>query len=221
MCFRKLEQKVPEWNKFLVDASNQLGTWSDQLGARLVGRWKSGCLISLSPDFDDTTIANDPNRINKFEFDAGYNFKCPMGAHIREVNPRGDLGRSTVNQFRIMRRGIPYGDEVDANPSGERGLLFVCYQGNISTGFQFIQQTWANQPGFIGNGAGLDAVMGQSNTEKTVDMKGLFPQDANRPLPLSGVNRFVVVRAGEYFFTPSMSALRGALSTVKGAHQGL
>lgn len=42
MCFRKLAQRVPEWNKFLVDASNQLGTWSDQLGARLMGRWKSG-----------------------------------------------------------------------------------------------------------------------------------------------------------------------------------
>ena len=42
MCFRKLEQNVPAWNKFLVDASNTLGTWSDQLGARLIGRWKSG-----------------------------------------------------------------------------------------------------------------------------------------------------------------------------------
>jgi deferrochelatase/peroxidase EfeB len=42
MCFRKLEQNVPAWNKFLIDASNTLGTWSDQLGARLIGRWKSG-----------------------------------------------------------------------------------------------------------------------------------------------------------------------------------
>ena len=42
LCFRKLKQNVPEWNKFLVDASNQLGTFSDQLGSRLIGRWKSG-----------------------------------------------------------------------------------------------------------------------------------------------------------------------------------
>lgn len=42
LCFRKLKQNVSDWNKFLVDASNQLGTWSDQLGARLIGRWKSG-----------------------------------------------------------------------------------------------------------------------------------------------------------------------------------
>jgi deferrochelatase/peroxidase EfeB len=48
MCFRKLEQNVPAWNKFLVDASNTLGTFSDQLGSRLIGRWKSGS-YTLSP----------------------------------------------------------------------------------------------------------------------------------------------------------------------------
>ena len=45
LCFRKLKQNVSDWNKFLVDASNQLGTWSDQLGARLIGRWKSGMTL--------------------------------------------------------------------------------------------------------------------------------------------------------------------------------
>ncbi|KAK3112445.1 hypothetical protein LTR53_011282 [Teratosphaeriaceae sp. CCFEE 6253] len=207
LCFRKLEQKVPEWNQFLVDASNQLG-------ARLIGRWKSGCPVSLSPEFDDNNIAADVNQTNKFDFDAGP-FRCPLGAHIRKMTPRGDLGRATVNQFRILRRGIPYGDEVDANPTGERGLLFVCYQSNIASGFQFLQQTWANSPGFSQEGSGLDAVMGQSNTEKTVNMKGLFPQDEQKPLALSGVNRFVVPKGGEYFFTPSMSALRTTLSAVK------
>lgn len=42
LAFRKLQQNVPEFNKFLVDASNSLGTWSGQLGARLIGRWPSG-----------------------------------------------------------------------------------------------------------------------------------------------------------------------------------
>ena len=52
LCFRKLKQNVSDWNKFLVDASNQLGTWSDQLGARLIGRWKSGMLC-------DSTVRGD------------------------------------------------------------------------------------------------------------------------------------------------------------------
>lgn len=174
-----------------------------------------GCPIESSPDFDNTGIANDPNQINKFEFDSNNNFKCPLGAHIRKTNPRGDLGRATVNQFRILRRGIPFGEEVDADPSGERGLLFVCYQSNIANGFQFIQRVWVNNAGSFENGSGLDAIIGQSNNDKTVDMKGLFPQDANRPLSLSGVNRFVVPRGGEYFFTPSMKALTTTLSSVK------
>ncbi|KAF2722845.1 Dyp-type peroxidase [Polychaeton citri CBS 116435] len=215
LVFRKLAQKVPEWNQFLVDASNTLGTWSGQLGSRLVGRWPSGCPINLSPDFDNVALGKDPLQNNKFEFDdVGDNFKCPMGAHIRKTNPRGDLSRGTVNQFRILRRGIPFGEEVDVDPKGERGLLFVCYQSQIGNGFQFIQQTWANQPTFFSDGAGLDAIMGQSNTEKTVDMKGLFPQDANRPLPLNGINRFVIPKGGEYFFSPSIPALNTALSDV-------
>ncbi|WPH01055.1 Hypothetical protein R9X50_00389000 [Acrodontium crateriforme] len=215
LCFRKLEQKVPEWNKFLVDASNQLGTWSKQLGARLIGRWESGCPVELQSEFDDVNIANDPNQINKFEFDPNNNFRCPLGAHIRKTNPRGDLGRNIVNRFRILRRGIPYGNEVDVDPTGSRGLLFVCYQSNLNTGFNFIQRQWANNAGFIGNGAGLDAIVGQDNNNKTVDMAGLFPQDASRTFAFSGINRFVIPRGGEYFFTPSITALKGTLATTK------
>ncbi|KAI7198629.1 hypothetical protein D0869_00372 [Hortaea werneckii] len=214
LCFRKLKQNVSDWNKFLVDASNQLGTWSDQLGARLIGRWKSGCPVELSPEFDDAAIGADAKRNNKFEFTPDSNFKCPFGAHIRKMNPRGDLGRGVVNQFRVLRRGIPYGEELKDDMNGERGLLFVCYQSNISQGFQFLQQTWANAPGFRVEGAGLDAVMGQDNNNKTIDMKGLFPQNKDKPLALSGINRFVVPKGGEYFFSPSMSALRTTLSTL-------
>lgn len=43
MCFRKLEQDVPGWDQMLKDVSKSLGmTNSEQLGARLIGRWKSG-----------------------------------------------------------------------------------------------------------------------------------------------------------------------------------
>ncbi|KAK4901646.1 hypothetical protein LTR27_001418 [Elasticomyces elasticus] len=214
LCFRKLQQNVQDWDKFLMDASNQLGTWSTQLGSRLIGRWQSGCPVMSSPDFDDGDLAADPNRINNFEFETNQ-FRCPRGAHIRKMNLRSDLARNTVNQFRVMRRGIPYGDEVSENPSGERGLLFVCYQSNIDSGFAFLQKRWANDADFSQPGSGLDAVMGQSNTEESVDMKGLFPQDAERPLALSGINRFVVPKGGEYFFSPSLNALRTTLSTVK------
>lgn len=145
---------------------------------------------------------------------------CPVGAHIRKTNPRGDQpdgGRAAVNKHRIVRAGIPYGPEISEDPNAERGLLFACYQSNLNQGFTFIQQFWANNKTFRFEGGGVDAVMGQTNDEAQVDMLGLFPQDANRPLPLPGINRFVVPKGGEYFFSPSLKALTGVLSEVKAA----
>ncbi|PPJ57342.1 hypothetical protein CBER1_01382 [Cercospora berteroae] len=232
LCFRKLKQNVQDWDRFLVQSSNQLGTFADQLGARLIGRWKSGCPVNLQADFDDTNIGKDAMRNNLFEFDppglnsqsqftiqSGDRMVCPLGAHIRKTNPRGDQpgnGRESVNPHRILRRGIPYGPEISENPNAERGLLFACYQSNLGQGFEFIQRLWANNDRFRFGGAGVDAVMGQTNDKPTVPMKGLFPQDASRELELPGINRFVVPRGGEYFFSPSLSALKGELSNVQG-----
>ncbi|KAM0688981.1 hypothetical protein Q7P36_011057 [Cladosporium allicinum] len=229
MCFRKLEQNVPAWNKFLVDASNTLGTWSGQLGARLIGRWPSGCPVQLSPEFDDKNIAADPSRTNDFDFDspgsANVDFRCPMAAHIRKTNPRNDLGsrgpNGNVNRFRILRRGIPYGNELDADPKGTRGLLFVCYQSTISNGFAFIQGQWANERNFVKQGVGLDAVLGQLSKDEQVNTTGMFPQDAKRPVKLNAVSPFVVPKGGEYFFTPSIAALTGVLADVKGGKSEL
>lgn len=216
LCFRKLQQNVPEFNKFLVDASDTLGTWSGQLGSRLVGRWPSGCPVELSPDFDDTNIGNDPERRNNFDFESGNSFRCPVAAHIRKTNPRSDLGqRSIVNQIRILRRGIPYGEEVSDDPNGKRGLLFVCYQSQLANGFAFLQRTWANNPNFVSPGTGLDAILGQTSSPQTINTTGMFPQDPTRPLPISGINQFVEPKGGEYFFSPSMAALSGVLADVK------
>jgi len=36
-----------------------------------------------------------------------------------------------------------------SNPNLERGLAFVSYQSQISQGFRFMQQAWANDPNFV------------------------------------------------------------------------
>jgi hypothetical protein len=67
LVFRYLFQQVPEFNDFLrknpiafQDLTPEEG--SDLLGARLVGRWKSGAPIDLSPFKDDPVLAADPKR---------------------------------------------------------------------------------------------------------------------------------------------------------------
>ena len=47
LTFRYLSQLVPEFQAF-VDANNPPGAPKDLLGARLVGRWKSGTCLFLT-----------------------------------------------------------------------------------------------------------------------------------------------------------------------------
>lgn len=142
----------------------------------------------------------------------------PAGAHIRKTFPRGDLPDAITERSRILRRGIPYGNEIAADPTGERGLLFVCYQSNLANGYQFIQQRWANDETFFNNpNAGLDATIGQSNVDADgqFSMQGLMPANLTRPATFTAINQFVVPKGGEYFFMPSMTALKTTLAGVK------
>ena len=69
--FRFLKQLVPEFNEFLIknpipeDGNKKTLTpaeGSALLGARMVGRWKSGAPIDVSPFQDDPVLAADPTR---------------------------------------------------------------------------------------------------------------------------------------------------------------
>ncbi|KIJ35164.1 hypothetical protein M422DRAFT_262542 [Sphaerobolus stellatus SS14] len=98
LAFRQLEQKVPEFNRFLTDnpliilgLTYQQG--SDLLGARMVGRWKSGAPVDLAPLIDDQALGADPTR-NK-----DLNILTKHRADFDAIN--------TLDQ--IIRAGIPYG----------------------------------------------------------------------------------------------------------------
>jgi Dyp-type peroxidase family len=192
MVFRRLKQLVPEFGKLISDQAAGLGTDPVLLGSRLVGRWKSGAPLALTPSQDDTTLAKDPEQNNDFDFadDQGER-RCPFGAHIRKTNPRTDLAialgqspsapsatlQAAVSPRRIIRQGIPCGPELsDAEASAaksrtDRGLMFVCYQTSIVSQFEFLQISWADAPGFVLNKkhpdgskvtVGVDPVIGQN-----------------------------------------------------------
>jgi len=86
MAFRQLKQLVPgkrqirfchfmnntdsdpEFHKFVADKAAENNMASDLLGARIIGRWKSGAPIDLTPTQDDPVLAADPQRNNNFDF---------------------------------------------------------------------------------------------------------------------------------------------------------
>ncbi|KAF8494772.1 hypothetical protein JB92DRAFT_2995234 [Gautieria morchelliformis] len=231
LAFRQLKQLVPEFEKFLTDnpiiepgLTRQQG--SDLMGARMVGRWKSGAPVDLAPLFDDPVLAKDPLRNNDFSFvhpgedNKANQTRCPFSAHIRKTAPRGDFSPVNLNHH-IMRSGIPFGPEVSSKEAAtnttrtERGLAFVAYQSNIGLGFQFLQQTWANNVGFFFDKTsektpGFDPIIG-ANKGQPRFVHGLDPTNATRSITL--VTDFVESRGGEYFFSPPISALRSILST--------
>ncbi|KAJ7128313.1 fungal peroxidase [Mycena epipterygia] len=230
LAFRQLKQLVPEFNKFLTDnpiraptLTSQQG--SDLLGARMVGRWKSGAPVFLAPLVDDPALGADPTRNNNFTYalpgqtvaNSTDQTKCPFSAHIRKTRPRADLGlpESQTSNHHIVRGGIPYGPEVSTVEAStnttqiERGLAFVSYQSNIGDGFQFLQQLWADNTNFVHGNVGFDPIIGANIGGPRV-VNGLDPTKPARSFTLT--TDFVVSRGGEYFFSPSLSAIANTLS---------
>jgi hypothetical protein len=105
--------------------------------------------------------------------------------------------------------GRAYGPRLDKDAAiagrddgAERGLYFLCLQSSIARGFEFIQQTWLANPGFLGLHGELDPIVGMSNGRGHITI----PAEPFR-LRLTSVPTVVTNRGGGYFFVPSLSAL--------------
>jgi deferrochelatase/peroxidase EfeB len=231
LVYRKLRQHVAEFWRFIqssCDPDMDDGGGHERamlrMAAKFMGRWPSGAPLTVSPEDDDPSLAD----FNEFMYRASdeRGFGCPVGAHIRRANPRDSLKRvkdppeesiASVNQHRIIRRGISFGEPlfpperieqgrapVDLDDSGGvRGLHFVALNANTKLQFEFIQQTWLNNPTFDGLNGEKDPVLGDN--DGTAHMT--IPQ---RPVRrrVADVQRFVTVMGGAYYFMPSVRAMR-------------
>ena len=207
MVFRKLEQNVGAFRQFLKQAAlSAFGSDApdDQelIGAKLVGRWRSGTPVALSPNRDVPT----PAPINDFRYNDDPNGeKCPLGAHIRRCNPRDALdgGDIDVRLHRLLRRGMPYGPRFDDRPDvEERGVAFFGLNADIERQFEFVQQDWVNKGEFAGlHEDERDPIVG-------ANASGQFTVPGASILPVVfGLNRFVITRGGGYFLEPGIAAL--------------
>lgn len=218
LVFRQLSQDVPAFWKFVSEAGAAL--WPNdpngptRVAAKMVGRWPSGAPLTLYPDADPHAEPPEPieNDFGYAEGDA-HGLACPLGAHIRRANPRDARGpdpkaaRESANRHRLLRRGRSYGRRLKnllQEDGEERGLHFICLNADLERQFEFVQQTWINNPVFAGLEQETDPLVGDQS-----QCRGAFTIQAD-PLRhrISGLRPFMNVRGGAYFFLPSLPALR-------------
>lgn len=209
----------------------------ETVSAKLVGRWRSGIPLLAAPSWADhqrlmaewadcidpalrkpRDDARHLERLAAFaQLLTGFRYgddpdgaKCPFGAHIRRANPRDMLdpllsethGASTLtNRRRILRRGLPYAD-----PDGEQGVIMMAICSSIFRQFEFIQQQWMSY--------GLDFEAGNDTCPLTGNRaessKHVIPAGPANATPFIAANlpEFVTTRGGDYFFVPSLTAIR-------------
>lgn len=230
LAIRELQQLVPEFQKFCDETAKKNpipGVTGEFIGARVVGRWKSGAPLTLAPIEDNSKLIGAQN----FDYaDELEQQRCPYAAHVRKTNPRkgfaGFEPETAVLPHLMVRNGIPYGPELTKEEIEEkqtkhnRGLLFVSYQSKIENGFQFVQKSWSNSVDFpVKNPAkvtpGFDLLIGQSGnggprTAQNITSNGVAGEtDPNNVI--TAPTEFIKTLGGEYFFSPSIEAIRTKL----------
>jgi Dyp-type peroxidase family len=214
LIYRKLEQHVTAFRSFLAtEAARLYGEASapkiELLAAKLVGRWRSGCPVAVSPHADDPALAADWARNNDFGYAADSDgAACPFGSHIRRMNPRdGRCGETLVRAHRIVRRGLPFGSwlDGDADDGQERGVAFMAINASIRYQFEFLQTEWTNNGEFANLSRNdIDPFAGEPRTGS----RFRIPEPQERPKNIFNLPRFVTLRGGGYYFIPSITAVR-------------
>lgn len=134
--FRWVYQDVAAFNLFLSTEGPPLfpelspADAEELLAAKIMGRWRDGTPLVLSPERPDPELAASN--------DFGYatqdpdGLRCPFSAHIRVMNPRDTpLDPIVVDGVpRVLRRGMPYGPPLrgTVDDGVDRGLVgtFLC-----------------------------------------------------------------------------------------------
>jgi deferrochelatase/peroxidase EfeB len=132
-------------------------------------------------------------------------------------NIREDLIAST-RFHRILRRGREYGRKLTPEEAlepapfadAETGLHFFAINSNIQRQFEFIQAAWLMRTKFDGMTEESDPLLGNRSPVTGCPFTNTFsvPQNAGIRKRIMGMQQFINVRGGAYFFLPGISALR-------------
>jgi len=205
MAYRRLEEHVGRFRDFLHQHGQTLEE-QELVAAKLMGRWRSGAPLALTPDKDDPELGADLQRNNDYNYKQmdPYGYATPLGAHARRMNPRDTA--ANMNRHRMIRRGATYGPLLPENAPDdgvERGIAAFVICASLVRQFEFAQAVWANDRNFHELGNERDPIIG--NQDGTLEYK--IPK---RPIrkKITGLPAFTTVKGGAYFFLPGIKALR-------------
>ncbi len=223
---RIMAQDVEAFDNLLDSASKSFGIDRELVAAKLMGRWRDGTPLStLNPTHAkksarDYTNSFDyaPSAENPGEFDDYCGDRCPVGAHIRRMNPRSAMVAGKPHTRRIIRRGLPYSWPSADGISKEQGVigLFIC--ADLNRQFEFLLRTWANGDiaanGVLGT---KDPIVGAQP-----ETSGLFRFSLENPAKEVAVEvpRLVKTRGSVYLLMPGIGGLR-YLSTLHAEKESL
>ena len=220
VALRVLEQDCAAFEALLVEAQASYGISGEALAAKLVGRWRNGTPLTLSPDTDSPNPPIPLDQLNSYDYapsdsdpnayDDRRGYRCPIGSHMRRNNPRHSVvaGNGGLRR-RIVRRGLPYGPPFDpSNPNDgvERGLLGLFVAVSLKDQFEFLMNDWVNgdtfAPGLAGTKDPLLRRQGGDTGTFTI------PREGQPPIVVTGLPQLVRTRGAAYGFLPSLTALQ-------------
>jgi Dyp-type peroxidase family len=236
VVYRKLRQDVAAFWTFMKDDAVRSGRGTDPtymvwLASKCMGRWPSGAPVALTPEEDAPRFAECDDFMYRSDPDG---LACPLGAHVRRTNPRDVLkpypraqSLSMSEAHRLLRRGRAFGPPLfdasllqdttgratrdallDMRDDGQaRGVHFFCVNASIRSQFEFVQQTWCNNPRFSGLLDNKDPVIGDQRGHGQPESRMTIPTSSGDHVT-AALPRFVTVVAGAYLFMPSLTALR-------------
>ena len=218
--FRMLEQDVAAFEAFIRRAGERFNLDPELVAAKMMGRWRSGVPLVLSPETPHPSPALAPGQINAFDYapsaahpayyDDQAGLRCPVGAHARRLNPRSSRVMGQPYSRRIIRRAMPYGPVYrhgHDDPSVARGLVgyFVC--GDLEMQYEFLQTTWANldiaTAGIRGTRDPLIGWQPEEGGQFTIRTA-----DTRDPIKVSDVPRLLTTKGTLYCFLPGIGGLR-------------
>jgi deferrochelatase/peroxidase EfeB len=206
LAYVRLQEHVGAFRDFLRTHGGPTREEQELMAAKLMGRWRSGAPLVLCPESDDPALGRDVQRTNDFNYAKmdPHGYGCPVGAHIRRMNPRDTA--DNLGRHQIIRRGGTYGSllpEDAADDGADRGIAAFMGCASLVRQFEFAMNVWVNDPSFKGLQNERDPFVGTH--DGTFDM--VIPK---RPIRkrIAGIPAFTTVRGGAYLFLPGIRGLR-------------